>query len=280
MIFQVNFFRIAPGNFPSRLPVEESTPEKVAADESPRGANWCRPRLSAASLFEGVGRPQIGVVLHPGGAFLWRDKGEVMEMSGEAGYLSVNFKSFMHAASGEAGAAFTEEADETVGVPVAVPDPTVAIPDDAGKFVTAEGLLHWLAAESFNGGDEFRGEFLVAIDAQYPVIRGEREGEVLLADVPGPLVKGNARAVALAEFLRAVGAATIDDDDFIDHRAYAGEATIKVVLFVSGNETGRDIQDTRLVDEFQQNEEWKISRRIVWIDSGKFPLPPNRNRGR
>jgi hypothetical protein len=87
-----------------------------------------------------------------------------------------------------------------------------------------------------NRSAELRGDALVGIEAEHPVVRRVRDCEVLLRTESLPRLHEHARAAAPGDFHGIIAAARIDDDDFTGKRRRR-EAILELAGRVARNHT-------------------------------------------
>src|SRR5216683_1123031 len=92
-------------------------------------------------------------------------------------------------------------------------DPSAEIKGASGHFVDGIGGRMLLPVPQ--RGMERAAQLLVGVDRQDPVAGGAFGGEILLVGVIGPGAREELRAVLAGDFLRAVRAAGIDNDNFV-----------------------------------------------------------------
>ena len=100
-----------------------------------------------------------------------------------------------------------------VRIPVGRPDPAADVPGHARDPVTAGRRL--TIHEGANLGRELRRHALVGVERQDPVVRCQSRGVILLRAVPGQPRTSTRVASLLGDRHRSIGAAGIDDDDFV-----------------------------------------------------------------
>jgi len=87
---------------------------------------------------------------------------------------------------------------------------------------------------------EIAAELLVGVHRENPVVRGGFGGEVFLLAVVCPIVNDEICAVLAGDFFGAIGAARVDDDDFVGDAGERSEGAGKIDFFVEGDEAGGD----------------------------------------
>ena len=87
---------------------------------------------------------------------------------------------------------------------------------------------------------QFRRQALVAVEAEYPVVRGLLHREVLLLDVAEEFLLVDLIGVFFRDRERAVGAERVDDYDLVGDRQHALQAVLDLVFLVEGNDADAD----------------------------------------
>ena len=72
---------------------------------------------------------------------------------------------------------------------------------------------------------------------------GQFEGTVFLTDEPEPRLGEEASLVVSGDGWGAVGAAGVDDDDFVYEGVQAFEAALEIGLFIESDEARRDLHE-------------------------------------
>ena len=83
---------------------------------------------------------------------------------------------------------------------------------------------------------QFAGELFVGVEEENPVVRSKGSGVIFLVGVIGERAEENFRAGVASDFLSAVGAAAIDNNDFIGDALSGAEHAGKIFLFVLGDD--------------------------------------------
>lgn len=234
-----------PGNAEAEGAVEEAAAEKVGAEEPEGGVGEGRARKGGFTLFEFGFGPEAGVFLAAGPMIGGVAEGIVVEVAGEGNDLAGGFEAFVDFAAGEMGAVAAEETGETIRIPIAVANPTAFVKNAAGHAVAGNPGRGRIG---FDAGDfvvEFGGKGFVGIDAEDPVVRSAGKDGVFLGDVALPGLVFETGIVGAGDFGGAVGAAGIENDDFVGEAAKRGEAAVEVVLFVEGDEAEGDFHAGR-----------------------------------
>jgi hypothetical protein len=117
-------------------------------------------------------------------------------------------------------------------------NPRAEIPGSAGNLV--DGELWRLAFPGQERGLQRCAQLLIRIEREDPVVRGVLRGEVFLFGVTGPRAREEARAMLAGDFRGAVGAAGIDDHDFIGDGGQGSQRAGEMSLFIEGNDAGRE----------------------------------------
>ena len=130
------------------------------------------------------------------------------------------------------------EAALKIGIPAGVLDPGAEIPGAARDFVDVVIGLTFFPFEEREV--EIAAEFLVGVHRENPVVGGGFGGEVFLLAVVGPVVDDEVCAVFAGDFFGAVGAAGIDDDDFVGDAAERSEGAGEICFFVESDDAGGD----------------------------------------
>ena len=119
-----------------------------------------------------------------------------------------------------------------VGIPVSAPDPTPEIPRHARNAIAGSFRLFEDSADLIG---QIGRHVLVGVEREDPVVRREVRRAVLLRSIPGPVEDLHSRRVPPRDVHGSIGAAGIDDDDFVSpgHRR---KGELDVVRFVQGDD--------------------------------------------
>ena len=245
LVLEPDFPGVADGDVPADSAVEKSALEEIALAQPPQRMDRPAPGMGAAMLLVGRLRPEPGVAGAAFGAIGRVFISEMMEMPRQNGMPAGKFKLLMHAATGEARLRAAKKAHEPVGIPIAVAYPFLTIKNEARELVSVRRprrIRRRIGFHARDGSGEIRRNLLVGVDAEHPGIQRLVEGEIFLTDVAEPVLVHDARAEFLRDLERLVRAAGIDDENLIDERGDAGEASRQVALLVKSDDAGGDFQ--------------------------------------
>jgi hypothetical protein len=221
----------------STVTVEKTALEDEAAEPHP----WRGDEEGAAPTTAAFGihalRGERGIFFDVGFVFSEGADGVVEKIAGELAGRAGELQRFVDDAGEFRGIAAVQAALE-IGIPAGVLDPGAEILGAARDFVDFVIGLAFFPLEEREV--EIAAEFFVGVHRENPVVGGGFGGEVFLLAVVGPVVNDEICAVFAGDFFGAIGAAGVDDDDFVGDAGEGGEGAGEIGFFVEGDEAGRD----------------------------------------
>ena len=220
----MDFSRAQRRDLPALFPIQKAPAQNIPPEPAKRGmkhrrCGTCFPAGIILSF-----RPEACVNLAPVPVILGAGKGVMIDIAVEHVNLSLDGKAFVNFSTFKPPVLALKQADQSVRVPIAVPDPTFLIPYAPGHAVSGNVSRRARLDHALDLLAQIGGEFFIGIEAQHPIVFCQAEHMILLANVTQPLLLMPTRGETLGDRFCAVRAARVHNDNFVHEIHAAFEA--------------------------------------------------------